>query len=42
MKLRLKGCSFDMTEEIHTETQEAINTLTFKNFQGCVKSWETS
>jgi len=41
MKLRLKGRRFDMTEEIHTEMQEIINTLTFENFQGCMKSWET-
>jgi len=30
-----------MTEEIHTETQEVIDTFTFENFQGCMKSWET-
>jgi hypothetical protein len=41
MKLRLKGCRFDTTEEIHAETQEVIDTLTFENFQGCMKSWET-
>jgi hypothetical protein len=32
---------FDTTEEIHTETQEVIDTLIFENFQGCKKSWET-
>jgi len=41
MKLRLKGRRFDTTEEIHTETQEVIDTLTFENSQGCMKSWET-
>jgi hypothetical protein len=41
MKLCLKGCHFDMTEEIQAETQEVIDTLTFENFQGCMKSWET-
>jgi len=41
MKLQLKGCHFDMTEEIHTESQEVIDTLTFENFQGCMKLWET-
>jgi hypothetical protein len=41
MKLQLKGHCFDMTKEIHTKTQEVINTLTFENFQGCMKSWET-
>jgi len=38
----LKGRHFDMTEEIHAQTQEVIDTLTFENFQGCMKSWETS
>jgi hypothetical protein len=41
MKLRLKGRRFDVTEEIHAETQEVIDTLTFENFQGCMKSWQT-
>jgi hypothetical protein len=41
MKLWLKGRHFDTTEEIHAKTQEVINTFTFENFQGCVKSWET-
>jgi hypothetical protein len=31
-----------MTEEIHAESQEVIDTLTFENFHGCTKSWETS
>jgi hypothetical protein len=41
MKLWLKEHCFDTTEEIHTESQEVIDTLTFENFQGCMKSWET-
>ena len=41
MKLQLKGHCFDTTEEIHAETQEVIDTLTFENFQGCRESWET-
>jgi hypothetical protein len=41
MKLRLKGRRFDTTEEIHAESQEVIDTLTFENFQGCMKSRET-
>jgi hypothetical protein len=41
MKLLLKGRRFDMTEDIHEEPQEFINTTTFENFQGCMKSWET-
>jgi hypothetical protein len=41
MKLWLKGHRFDTTEEIHAESQEVIDTLTFDSFQGCMKSWET-
>ena len=41
MKLQLKGRCFDTTEEIHAESQEVIETLTFENLQGCMKSWET-
>jgi hypothetical protein len=41
IKLRLKGCRFDTTEEIHAESQEVINTLTFENLQGFTKSWKT-
>jgi len=41
MKLRLKGRCFDTTEEIHAKTQEVIDTLTFENFHGCMKSWES-
>jgi len=40
MKLRLKGRRSDTAEEIHAETQEVIDTLTFENFQGFMKSWE--
>ena len=32
MKLRLRGRRFDTTEEIHAESQEVIDTLTFENF----------
>ena len=42
MKLRLKERRFDTTEGIHKESQEVIDTLTFENFQGCMKSWETT
>jgi len=41
MKLWLKGRHFDTTEEIDAETQEVIDTLTFENFQRCMKSWKT-
>ena len=40
-ELRLKGRRFDKTEEIYAESQEVIDTLTFENLQGCMKSWET-
>jgi hypothetical protein len=33
MKLRLKGRRFDRTEEIHAESQEVIDTVTFGNFR---------
>jgi hypothetical protein len=41
MKLRLKWRRFDTTEEIRAESQEVIDTLTFENFQGRMKSWDT-
>jgi hypothetical protein len=41
MKLWLKGHHFDMTEDIHAESQEVIDTLTYENFHGRMKSWET-
>jgi hypothetical protein len=34
MKLQLIGCRFDTTEEIHAESQEVIDTLTYEKFQG--------
>jgi hypothetical protein len=37
MKLRLKEGHFDTSEEIHAESQEVINTLTFENFKRCMK-----
>jgi len=40
-EIRLKGRRFDTTEEIRAESQEVIDTLSFENFQGCIKSWET-
>jgi hypothetical protein len=42
MKLSVKGRRFDTTETIRAESQEVVDTLTFKNFQGCMKSWKTS
>jgi hypothetical protein len=40
-EITAERCRFDTIEEIHAETQEVIDTLTFENFQGCVKLWET-
>ena len=37
MKLQPKWCRSDMTEEIHAELKEVIDTLTFENFQECMK-----
>jgi len=34
MKLWLKWRRFDTAEEIHAESQDVIDTLTFENFQG--------
>jgi hypothetical protein len=33
MKLKLKGGRFDTIEEIQTESQRVLDTLTEKNFQ---------
>jgi hypothetical protein len=33
MKLKLKGCCFDTTEEIQAESQTVPDTLTEKDFQ---------
>jgi hypothetical protein len=33
MKLKLKGCRFDTTEEIQAESQRVLDALTEKNFQ---------
>ena len=37
----MKRRRFDTTEEIHAETKDVIDTFTFENLQGCMKSWET-
>jgi len=33
MKLKLKGCQFDTTEEIQTESQRVLHTLIEKDFR---------
>jgi hypothetical protein len=36
----LKDRRFDTTEEIQTESQEVLKTLTLEDFQGCMESWK--
>jgi hypothetical protein len=38
VKLWMKGHCFDTTEEIHAESQEVMDTLTFENVQECMKN----
>jgi hypothetical protein len=38
MKLKLKGRRFDSIEEIQTESQDVLNTLTRNDFQQCFRS----
>jgi hypothetical protein len=38
MKLKLKGRRFDSIEEIQTESQDILNTLTRNDFQQCFRS----
>jgi hypothetical protein len=39
MKLKLKGCQCDTTEEIHAESQRVLDTLTEKDFQEVFQKW---
>jgi transposase len=39
MKLKVKGCWFDTTEEIQDESQTAFDTLTEKDFQEVFPKW---
>jgi hypothetical protein len=39
MKLKLKGRRFDTTEEIQTESQRVLDTLTEKDFQEAFQKW---
>jgi hypothetical protein len=38
--LKLKGRRFDSIEEIQTESQDVLNTLTRNDFQQCFRSWK--
>jgi hypothetical protein len=39
MKLKLKGGRFDTIEEIQTESQRVLDTLTEKNYQEAFQKW---
>jgi hypothetical protein len=39
MKLKLKGHRFDTTEEIKTDSQRVLDTLTEKDFQKAFQKW---
>jgi hypothetical protein len=39
--LKLKGRRFDSIEEIQTESQDVLNTLTRNDFQQCFRSWKS-
>jgi hypothetical protein len=41
MKLKCKGRRFASTEEIQTESWNAMKTLTRNNFQQCFRSWKS-
>jgi hypothetical protein len=41
MKLKLKGRRFDSIEEIQTESQDVLNTLTRNDYQQCFRSWKS-
>jgi hypothetical protein len=39
MKLKLRGCQFDATEEIQAESPRVLDTLTEKVFQDAFQKW---
>jgi hypothetical protein len=39
MKLKLKGYQFDTIEEIQTESQRVLDTVTEKDFQEAFQKW---
>jgi hypothetical protein len=41
MKLKLEGRCFDSIEEIQTESQDAMKSLTRNDFQLCFRSWKS-
>jgi len=40
LKLRMKGRTFDTTEEIQEELQRVLDTIPKKDFQGCFQAWQ--
>jgi hypothetical protein len=41
IKSKLKGRCFNSTEEIQTESQDVMKTLTRNDFQQCFRSWKS-
>jgi hypothetical protein len=41
MKVKLVGRRFDSIEEIQTESQNVMQTLTRNDFQKCFRSWKS-
>jgi len=40
LKLRMKGRTFDTTEEIQEESQWVLDTFPKRDFQGCFQAWQ--
>jgi hypothetical protein len=40
VEIKLKGRRFDTVEEIQTESQKVLKTLTQKDFQDSFRSWQ--
>jgi hypothetical protein len=40
LKMKLKGRTFHMVEEIQAKSQAVLNTIRENNFQECFKNWQ--
>ena len=40
LKLRMKGRRFNITEEIQGESQQVLDTIPKRDFQGCFQAWQ--
>ena len=40
LKLQMKGRRFDITEEIQEESQQVLDTIPKRDFQGCLQAWQ--